>query len=97
MIKLIELICQLVDICTDFVRCNLLIHCVHHIVEPQRLKHESLFIFILRRKYLKSFQTSSALLVFVQDRLDTDDRIEDIRSCIPLKRSKPVNIKDVVF
>ena len=43
------------------------------------------------------FYTSALLFIFVQDGLDPDNGIQNVRTCISFKRSKPLNIKHVIF
>ena len=56
-----------------------------------------LFCCIFCCKNLRSLCISAILRIFLEDGLDTHDRIKDIRSCISLKRCKAVHIKDIIL
>ena len=78
-------------------RCCLGIYGIDHFIKFQNLQHQCLFCCIFCCKNLRSLCISAILRIFLEDGLDTHDRIKDIRSCISLKRCKAVHIKDIIL
>ena len=96
MIELIKVVRKIIDICTQLMRSCLFIYIIDHFIEFHYLKHQRLLCIILSRSD-RSVKNSAILSIFLEDRLNSNDCIKNIRSCISLKGSKSVNIKDIIL
>ena len=78
-------------------RRNFLAGCFHHCIELRKLQHQALLRLIDRLFYGDMFQAAPLFCIFIQDRLDPHDRIENIRPCVTFEGSEPVQIKNIIF
>lgn len=97
MIKMIECICKIINLRTDFMWCKFFVSIFHHLVIFYQRKHQCFLTLAGLLIYLKSCDRFSFFLVFVQDRFDTHDGVQNIRSCVSLKGSKSVYIEDIII
>ena len=77
-------------------RSCLFIYIIDHFIEFHHLKHQRLLCIILSRSD-RSIKNSAILSIFLENRLNSNDRIKNIRSCISFERCESVNIKDIVL
>ena len=97
MVETIECIGYFINVCTNLVRCFFFECIFNRISESGKLQHQIFLACIYCRKDFTCIQIAAFFFVTVQNRFDTHDRIENIRTGISLKRSKPVNIKYVIL
>ena len=97
MIEMIKGIGQIIDVCADLVRRNLVCRVPDHGVELHQ-SHLQLFLRAASRlQKRKPFQVSALLRIFVQNGFDTDNCIQNIWPRISFKRGKAVNVKHIVL
>ena len=77
--------------------CKFFVSIFHHLVIFYQRKHQCFLALAGLLIYLKSCDRFSFFLVFVQDRFDPHDGVQNIRSCVSLKGSKSVYIEDIIF
>ena len=98
MIEAVEVIRKLVDIGTQTVRRQILIGVFHDGVELGDVQHQRLFLCALgfADLYRKRCR-AAALRVLVQDRLDPDNGVQDVRAGVALEGRKALDIKDIIL
>ena len=97
MIKAVECIGNLINICTDFMRSFFLKCTLDHASKSTELKHQVFLTAVRCRKYLTCFKVSACFHITVQDGFDTNDCIKDVRTCISLERGEAVYIKNIIL
>ena len=97
MIKFVKAVRQLIDIGADLVGSKLLEGVLQNSVEPGQHQLQRLLALILRRRDPARVQGAALSLIFIQDGLDADDGIQNVRTCISLKGGKPVDIKHIIL
>ena len=97
MIKAVECIGNLINICTDFMRSFFLKCTLDHTSKSTELKHQVLLAAVRCRKDLTCFKISACFHITVQDGFDTNDCIKDVRTCISLERGEAVYIKNIIL
>ena len=68
-----------------------------HAVEFHKLHHQTLFAVICRREDAAFSHFSAACPVFIQDRFDPHNGIQDIGACISFKGCKFIRIEDIIL
>ena len=96
MIEFIKCVGQIINICTQLVRRCLFINCLDHIIEFCTFQHQCFFKFTGCLSDHQILQTVF-FLVFIQDRLDPDNCVQNVRSRVSFKGSKAVYIKDIIL
>ena len=97
MVEVVELVCKLVDISTDLMRCFLLECVLHNAVETGYGKHQSFLAVALRCQKCAFLQFISLFFIFSEDGFCTNDRVQDVRTGVSLEGSKSLNIEYIIF
>ena len=97
MIKMIEIIRQIIDEGADLMRSQLLKCLLNHAVESGQCQHQCFLTLTCRYQNMSLFYRIATRAILVQDRLDADDCVKNIRTCIALERCKFIQVKDVVL
>ena len=88
MIKMIEIIRQIIDEGADLMRSQLLKCLLNHTVESGQCQHQRFLTLTCRYQNMSLFYRIATRAILVQDRLDADDCVKNIRTCIALERCK---------
>ena len=97
MVKTVECIGYFINVCTDLMRCFFFESILNGTSEFCQLQHKVLLACIDSRKDFSCFKISAFFFITIENGFDTNDRIQDIRTCISFEGSKTINIKHIIF
>ena len=98
MVEAVEVIGQLIDVSADAVRCALLVSALHHGSESGDVLHQTLLGFALRLRDLQLRRIfASRRLILGQNRLDPDNRVQDVRAGISLEGGELLGVENIIL
>ena len=97
MVEVIKCIGKIINVCADPVWCIFFVCATHSTVELGKFQHQRLLTLGCCGQDLCICNLFATLLILVQNRLHTNDRVKDVWTCVTLERSKAVNIENIIL